>query len=129
MVQNIISRDLLGAGGAKRTFAADGVEYGERLGFVDLVEPKRARTPREAADELRAQLLGRSSAERVQEDTFRNPFVSFLYFRRADQTGRGDAAAATRIVRGGRGDAAAATRIVRGDASPRDASPPRPRRG
>ena len=55
--------------------------YGERLGtFVDLVEPKRPLSASEAMEELRSAVL-RSPAERVQMDTFRNPFVSFLYER------------------------------------------------
>ena len=70
-------------GGPVTTYACGetGTAYGERLGtFVDLVEPKRARTAAELADELRSAVF-RSNAERVQMDTFRNPFVSFLYER------------------------------------------------
>ena len=70
-------------GGPVTTYACGetGTAYGERLGtFVDLVEPKRARTASELADELRSAVF-RSNAERVQMDTFRNPFVSFLYER------------------------------------------------
>jgi SAM-dependent methyltransferase len=68
-------------GVVKRTYQSPTATYGQRFSFVDLAEAKRPRTARELADELRDQIVGRTSAQRVQEDTFRNPFVSFLYER------------------------------------------------
>ena len=68
-------------GVTKKTYSSPTATYGTRFGFVDLAEAKRPRTAREIADELREQIIGRSAAQRVQEDTFRNPFVSFLYER------------------------------------------------
>ena len=68
-------------GVTKKTYSSPTATYGTRFGFVDLAEAKRPRTAREIADELREQIIGRTAAQRVQEDTFRNPFVSFLYER------------------------------------------------
>ena len=77
-------------GVTKKTYSSPTATYGTRFGFVDLAEAKRPRTAREIADELREQIIGRSAAQRVQEDTFRNPFVSFPVWRSTSVSGAPD---------------------------------------